>query len=210
MRLMKLLSVSTTFVGGQNQAGRYKMAGQGMLPKFAPVGRPISPARKKGKAEEAPWSPVHATLQTATAASQVGSARAVLVLDPPREEAPPDSRHASSVVTAAVSEPASAVCVDAIRASTNWFRWHKNLFTSRPAEAIRPQPPVQTELSLDAVKPVRNDLSDADLEVVAGQLEKRPAGPHKPAGARTLKAELTGLGWSRLAARLFNSERART
>jgi len=41
-------------------------------------------------------------------------------------------------------------------------RWTLNPFKSAPA----PRQTVQGELSLDKVKPVRNDLSDSDLEVV--------------------------------------------
>ena len=67
--------------------------------------------------------------------------------------------------------------------------------------------PAPGQLSLDAVKPVRNDLSDADLEVV---LEAQPSlGASKPSRPRAFRAELMGFGWSRLAARLFNSGRVR-
>ena len=52
MSLIKLLSVSQSLVGGRNQPGRYKMADQNLLPKFAPVGRPISLAPKR-KPQEA-------------------------------------------------------------------------------------------------------------------------------------------------------------
>jgi hypothetical protein len=44
----------------------------------------------------------------------------------------------------------------------------------RPASAQDVKPPVQTELSLDLVRVVRNDLSDADIEVVP-QASRRPA-----------------------------------
>src|SRR6266516_4810024 len=47
MSLMKLLSVSKSFAGGRDQSGRYKMVEQGLLPKFAPVGRPVSLAPKR-------------------------------------------------------------------------------------------------------------------------------------------------------------------
>ena len=45
---------------------------------------------------------------------------------------------------------------------------------SRPVEKASP-PPVQSELSLDSVKVVHNDLSDADVEVVP--MKSRTAGP---------------------------------
>jgi hypothetical protein len=68
-------------------------------------------------------------------------------------------------------------------------RWtmFKNPFVkrSKPAEPVAP---VQGELLLDLVRPVRNDLSDTDLEVVpaspppAGDRPPRPSGP-QPLGA---------------------------
>jgi hypothetical protein len=46
-------------------------------------------------------------------------------------------------------------------------RWtvFRNPFVKR-GKSVEPTPPVQGELLLDLVKPVRNDLSDSDLEVV--------------------------------------------
>jgi hypothetical protein len=53
--------------------------------------------------------------------------------------------------------------------------------------------PIQSELSLDEVKVVRNDLSDADLEVV-------PAKPARRADAVPLPE---ANAWSRLTTRIF-------
>jgi len=41
-----------------------------------------------------------------------------------------------------------------------------SLWREAPAEPENPRPPVQSELSLDSVKVMHNDLSDADVEVV--------------------------------------------
>jgi len=72
-----------------------------------------------------------------------------------------------------------------------------------------PKRPLPTELSLAAVKPVRNDLSDADLEVVPANPQLKPAGAQKSSWQRWLKPELTGMAWNRMRARLFHSGRAR-
>jgi hypothetical protein len=60
--------------------------------------------------------------------------------------------------------------------------------------------PIQAELALDAVKVVRNDLNDADLEVIPAEVEAATfeGTPTKPSPAPTGAAG--GLGWSRLAA----------
>jgi hypothetical protein len=57
---------------------------------------------------------------------------------------------------------------------------------------------VQTELALEKVKVLRNNLNEDDLEVVlvAGQVG---TGPEKPS-ARLSKMEMTGETWSRLTA----------
>lgn len=60
---------------------------------------------------------------------------------------------------------------------------------------------VQTELSLDTVKVVRNDLSDCDFEVVS--TVRQAAGPladGKPAGSQR---RVLGMVWNRLSAGLL-------
>jgi hypothetical protein len=68
-------------------------------------------------------------------------------------------------------------------------------------------PPVQGELSLDMVKPVRNDLSDADLEIVLVPKEPMKSEP-KPAAGAVEKHEPVGYLWSRLSSRLFGTEQS--
>lgn len=85
---------------------------------------------------------------------------------------------------------------------------------TQAAKPIRPRtdrPPVQTELSLERVKVVRNDLSDADLEVIPA----RPAKPAKvslpaPQTARVREPVLAGqvrepTAWGRLSSRWFGA-----
>jgi len=48
---------------------------------------------------------------------------------------------------------------------------------SKPAISRFSKPPVQGELSLDRVKVVRNDLSDADLEVIPARSKLASAAP---------------------------------
>jgi hypothetical protein len=60
---------------------------------------------------------------------------------------------------------------------------------------------VQTELSLDTVKVVRNDLSDCDFEIIS--TVRQAAGPladGKPAGPQ---GRVLGMVWNRLSARLL-------
>ena len=234
---MKLLSVSKSFAGGRNQPGRYKMVEQGLLPKFAPVGRPVSLAPKRKSDGPAVKKEQNATPMGASNSPPGNLFQgADPVTDPVKAVAP---------------TPRAAVCVNAIAAPTNWFRLGNNPFVNRPAGRPKPltpqgaskngvgtassphfvsstafygdepSPPLlaralkrtllttaQAELSLDAVKPVRNDLSDSDLQIVPARPEIKPDALKWP-GPRLLKPALTGFAWSRLTARFFNSERVR-
>ena len=194
MSLMKLLSVSKSFAGGRNQPGRYKMVEQGLLPKFAPVGRPVSLAPKR-KSD----GPAVKKEQNATPMGALNSLPESLfqVADP-----------VTGPVKAVAPTPRAAVCVNAIAAPTNWFRLGNNPFVNKPAGRPKPLTPAQAELSLDAVKPVRNDLSDSDLQIVPARPGIKPDALKAPR-PRLLKPELTGFAWSRLTARFFNSERVR-
>ena len=234
---MKLLSLSKSFAGGRNPPGRYKMVEQGLLPKFAPVGRPVSLAPKRKSDGPATKIEQSGTLMGAA--------------DSLRENLFHVAGPATELVKAVAPIQRVAVCVNAIAAPTNWFRLGTNPFVNRPAGSPKPptsqgaskngagtassphfvsstpfhgdepSPPrldrfpkrtlrtsAPAELSLDAVKPVRNDLSDSDLQIVPARPEIKPDALKSPR-PRLLRPELTGFAWSRLTARFFDSERVR-
>ena len=66
--------------------------------------------------------------------------------------------------------------------------------------------PVQGELSLDRIRVVRNDLSDADLEVLAARPPTAPASPELalPTGKR---AGVAAGRWAKVNARFFGAGR---
>ena len=85
-------------------------------------------------------------------------------------------------------------------------RWSlfKNPFAGR-GQARAVKPPVQCELSLDAVKPVRNDLSDSDVEVVAAPV---PAGVVIPPPAQVPTAPVVIAAppiWGRIKTQYFGA-----
>jgi hypothetical protein len=194
MSLMKLLSVSKSFAGGKSQLGRYKMAEQGLLPKFAPMGRPVSLAPNR-KSDE----PATQQEATGTPTFQLSSQQqhVLRIADP-----------AAKPVNAIAPMPRAAACRNATATPTNWFRLGNGAFVAQPAASPKTLPPTQAELSIDAIKPVRNDLSDSDLQIVTAKRADR-TDALKPPRSRLLKPELTGLAWSRLTARFFNSQRVR-
>ena len=210
MSLMKLLSVSNSFLAGKNESGRYKLTELGGLPKFAPVGRFVSLAPKRnsdGSIAYGELVPPEAKPMAAVVAAEnpagMLSLRQSCDRHSPFAEAAGEPRPAASV-----REPRGAVCVNAVPESTNWFRLRKGPFAGTPARKVESKPLVQGELSLDAVKPVRNDLSDADFEVVPARPKAEPSAA-KPPRPRLFKPELASLAWGRIAARLFNTDRAR-
>ena len=92
------------------------------------------------------------------------------------------------------SAPARVVAAAPVR-QESWASKLNPLSIVRPSPVARPETPaVQAELSLDTVKVLHNDLSDADVEVVP--IKSRPAPPDLPParksweilGERLLKA----------------------
>src|SRR5205809_7514906 len=159
MSLIKLLSVSKSFAGGRSQPGRYKMAEQGLLPKFAPMGRPVSLAPNRKSDEPAPKQEANGAATIPLNSLQQQFFRAAEPVTEPVRTVAPGTR--------------AAVCANANVATTNWFRLGNNPFVNRPAGKPKALAPTQAELSLDAVKPVRNDLSDSDLQIVPAKPETK-------------------------------------
>src|SRR2546429_9420038 len=112
MSLIKLLSVSQSLVGGRNQP-RYKMADQNLLPKFAPVGRPISLAPKR-KPQEALTQNESDKAKPWTTASGIESAPGDPELDLIQGKASPLAGSPAAAVTTVSTKPPTAVCVNAI------------------------------------------------------------------------------------------------
>ena len=100
-----------------------------------------------------------------------------------------------------------------VREPRRWFGWIGWL---NPLRLLRRKPsstqsrsrgvagrPVQAELTLDRVQPVRNDLKDADLEIVPGRLMGLPSGASPVLGN---PARPDHSGFSRMTNRIFGLE----
>lgn len=183
MSLGKLLTAGKSLVGGPDVTSRYQMNKQMRLPKFV---SPRNPFATEGKTEVAP-------------AQSLKPAQ-----DSPAAEGPtvrPARRELSKRVALV------ARLVVAMQRTGEWLG-KANPF-SRVAKSAGPKKsaipcftklPVQSELCLDKVHVVRNDLSDADLEVVLAA----PSGV-KPSLATAGQYETAGKAWGRLTTRLFGS-----
>ncbi len=211
MRMVRLLAAGKSLVGAKDPGIRYRMTDPRALPKF---GSARNPFRSKPKLEPAQTeAPASATrLRQATArppvaqlaapeelakagASCVGS---VLPLASPIAQADP---------TVPQDEPKRATCQPAGGSKhrqsdplpAGWLRrlagmlssmlWWRRTAARNSTGPRLTKPLVQGDLSLDNIRVVRNDLSDADLEIVrleGPEGSRRAAGSHANCQAGSL------------------------
>lgn len=152
MRLLRLLTTGKSLVNLRNADSPYRLTTQRLLPQFGPTRNPF--ADTQGETKSAVTSVPQVTAHTGTVPLGAGI------------------RRVRSVVQALW-----------LKTSALWSGGKAKLSgltaRSRPA-AFKPviphfsKPPMQGELSLDRVKVIRNDLSEADLEVVPARPKKTP------------------------------------
>jgi hypothetical protein len=152
MKLAKLLGAGKSFFGGQAVIS-YRENKRVYLPKFNAAKNPFAP-----KSEEA----------GVAGADPVPAPVAVAPVVAPKAAVETQKTAVPSVPKPVAPKPARAGWADKL----NPFR--------APQPAAAPQvATVQPEFSLDAVKVLHNDLSDADVEVVP--VKSRTAAPVTPA-----------------------------
>ena len=166
MGLMQLLTVGRSLDRISDEPSRYKMTQQTLLPKFGSVN--ATEVRARGLSETtnpviAPAAAEKAKAESATARNDRNKMNAVQP-ETDRKPAP----------VGAVPKPAFP------RGRWTLFR---NPFAKAPKPEAATLAPVQSELLLDAVKPVRNDLSDSDLELVQAARRSAEVKVQVPASA---------------------------
>jgi hypothetical protein len=183
MSLMQLLSVGRSLCGIRDEPSRYKMTQDNLLPKFG------SP-KELGK-NDAVQHPVRS--------ARLDSAKHEMASSLGHEEA--KLTHALAPEDKSGSQANSAPPVKRPKQAFPLGRWTlpKNPFAGKSALHEQAKGPVQCELSIDAVKVVRNDLSDADLEVIASL---KPLAP-LPAKKSRDGLESIALAWGRITARIL-------
>jgi hypothetical protein len=190
MSLGRLLAAGKSLVGVHDNESRYRMGKQGALPKFGspknPFASPAGPtagndAAPRPSPEESAAAHLKETQKLPATAPVRGAVKLASLIPPGRP------------VRAIASEWAA-------RLSPMRFRAGDKLVL-KPGPVRLSNAPVQGELSLDKVKVVRNDLTDADLEVV----RVRPA---LPKGEPLLPAVAGGAAespWVRFATRILGA-----
>lgn len=178
MSLLRLLTTGKSLVGLKDSGNSYSLATRSRLPKFVSKKNPFRASTRPEPAVLLPGQDL------ASVPAQVGNPMNPGNSDGPSIRLPITAASENAVMHTAFSGAAKAdkaPMAEKTRGKRS-FGWRTFLpwMRKKPPQSAIPRFPnvlVQSELSLDGVKVVRNDLSDSDLEIV----------PTKPA---TLAAEL--------------------
>ena len=186
MSLLRLLTAGKSLVGLKESDGRYCVTRQRLLPEFGTKRNPFrTPKEVPPELDAASPSPGAAGPSTSPG---VSPSRALDIAAPVDGRTPGHGRLANWV-----SKCARKVASVGSKGGPK---------AAKPAIPAFAKPMVQTEMSLDRVKVVRNDLSDSDLEIV----RMRPQPPpfkQAPVVQTEEKPHSAERPWNRMAGRLF-------
>jgi hypothetical protein len=224
MGLMQFLAVGRSVDRIQDHPTRYKMSQQNLLPKFCAVKADDDVDRAEAKPVAAPGMPfgaekltgVKLTLPVAgSAPSQLKSGIIKRVLRKLKFRKFMQTVAVKIKLVSSSNETASPHAFPQGR----WSALSKSsLFRNPFATSRKPRQaraPLQTELVLDSIKPVRNDLSDRDADTLAGDEPEKTSGPPAfgslPApgsvSAEDRKASASQPAWERVKTQLFGAEK---
>lgn len=231
MRLMRWLAVGCSLGKIREDRSRYKMAEQGLLPRFGPAinnrERPM-PGQTQAATGAVPGPRPDSrpqvgldsgvgvsganernSMTTETTAAAVESAEAGAKPEAPsREKIAPVSPEA---VGQGQNQDTRGVA--AHRFPLGRWTMFRNPFSKSPKPSGAPRGPVQGELWLDLVKPVRNDLTDSDVVVVAGRSTSSASAPLGSSATETSSVSMPEEKaaaepvWSRLKTQFFGAEK---
>jgi hypothetical protein len=198
MSLLRLLTTGKSLVSISDAESRYRVTSQRLLPHFGADRNPFS---SSGKAEPTHTGP--RPLGDHGPTGTLSTMRSVPALSGGREAVPQTRPEGKASLLSSNRHSPSGVLRGRMSALLDgWKERLVGLFAHRRCKATKrviprfPKPPVQGELSLDRIKVLRNDLSDADLEIVRAKPPTVPAmrAVEDIAGARN--------AWGRLTARI--------
>lgn len=167
MSFGKLFATGKNLMGGKSES-RYQVRNRAFLPTFISPKNPFAPApNKDGAVEQAASPATSATSQSPKAADSVARTSVL--------------RRAASLL---------AMLIEKLNPRSWMGRRSQPRKSVIPVFSRKPEEGMQGELHLENVRVVRNDLSDADLEVVR-------------VGAGGNKNVPTGTAWGHLVSRIF-------
>lgn len=190
MSLGRLLSSGKSLVGLQDPESRYQMRPQNLLPKFGSDKNPFTTAKPQSLQPESVGK--FAVTARSMSSAEVAAAKlketkrlpAVKAIKQPVSTGP-------SLKTVALSRLAGITGWVKKLNPLSWWALRKTAAAKATAPGFQ-KAPVQAELSLDKIKVMRNDLSDADVEVVPAKISVKPKTEPivQPAQAKAETAEL--------------------
>lgn len=149
MRLVRFLAAGKSLVGLKDTEGRYRLPNGRALPRFG-AGKDVGISAGAESARQ----PTHAEPEATTASADAGTA----------VEAGPGKQPQSQLESAPRTGSGRGESRSIFRKLFGWLPW----YSKSPAVGGIPafsSIPVQTELSLENVRVIRNDLSESDLEI---------------------------------------------
>ena len=206
MSLLRLLTTGKSLVGVKDDESRYRLTSQRLLPHFGPAKNPFSTERcldpvqtegcmtrdggesgaseKRCNVPSSSGKPTAALRRGINDRTGFGSARSHGFIEALRLQA--------------------AAVLSGLRRILSGLLGRLRGKATKPVIPQFTKQPVQGDLSLDKIKVVRNDLSDADLEVVTARQPTVPtnAAPELQTGER---AEVSVDPWGRMKTRIFSS-----
>jgi hypothetical protein len=184
MSLLRLLTAGKSLVGLQAPSSRYLMRERHRLPKFGSDINPFAappPAREEPTQTPSDAAPRHQRYQMSPAEFAAARLKETkkLPASPPAE---------TKWTAAAASETGARTQAGHWTQKLNPLSW----VSRRPAQPRSVIPkfsktPVQGELSLDKVKVVRNDLSEADVEIITATAGPKPKPQPAPPADETME-----------------------
>jgi hypothetical protein len=216
MSLGRFLAAGRSLMGMSDADSRYHMRSKNRLPKFGSERNPfahttkpefpkvVSAVSAPTKIEPASIEPAALFEQKAEETKLVNGNEAVPVAVPAEKI---ELKAAPVLMATPVTRKTNSTRMKDFFKKMNPLPHLGALKVGGKAKAHKPvRTHVQTELSLEKVKPMRNDLSDSDLEVVSPKRAQLPKGP-QPYLKPLTKTEPTT--WNRLTSRFFGHTEVR-
>jgi hypothetical protein len=200
---MRLLSSGKSWVGLKDGGIRYQMSDPRAMPKFGSDKNRFRVAAKPPVVPPLPQvEEIRQAAQTDASAQEQKKTEAVEQAASAQGQAPVLRERIMQAV-ARCRELAEAG-IAALRAKLSWLKRRRRNQPRTSAIAGFASGPVQGELSLDRIKVMRNDLSDADLEIVPAAV-KGPEVAGEPALQSDGKTERAQTGFSRMTTELMGA-----
>ena len=206
MSLVRLLTAGKSLVGLRDGESPYRLTSQKFLPQFGPARNPFSSKATAEPAQTAVRSPDnHGQSGTPIAKPSFPGSKGE-----PAAALQKDAAHRAVPAKFDVRNLAVALRRRLALLLSGWLAKLCGLFArsggkaAKPAIPRFPKPAVQGELSLDRIKVVRNDLSDADLEVISARPSATTAAT-APTPRVVEKAEDTKSAWGWVTTRFLGA-----